>query len=643
MVSARVAREDKVCLSRPKRALSHPMSTGQLILSVREATVGFGDIPIFKDLTFNIHEGSRISLVGKNGAGKSTLMNIITGKLGLDEGERWVLEGLKIGYLQQEAHFKPGQSVYDYIFETFDGHEEPWMIEYKIEMVITPLDLDVKDKMDVLSGGQLRRAALAKALVEDPDLLLLDEPTNHLDLTIIEWLENYLKNYRGSIICVSHDRTFLANISNSIFWLDRGKIKVCPKGFGHFEEWSTMLIEQEQRELANRQKYVEQEQEWASRGVKARRKRNVRRVEMMKEARDELKADLSAFRKMMGKVQFEVGEVELTSRIVAEFYNVSKSFVEDGREKVILKNFHLRIQRGDRIGILGKNGSGKTSFLKMLIDEMKPDGGSIKRKKELEFSYFDQKRKDLQDDVSLLKTLCPEGGDHVNVMGKARHVCGYLKDFLFDPAKVHHNVGTLSGGQKNRLMLAKILANPKTCLILDEPTNDLDMDTLDMLEDMLTGYKGTLIVVSHDRDFLDQTVSKILAFEGDGKVEGVIGGYSDYLEMVKARQAKEDKAEAPIIEKPKPVAAPPVVMQEKPKPKKLSFKIQHELDTLPDKISEMEQTIKHLVTLLADGEFYKRDPDAFIETSKELEKIKTRLEQAEERWLELEDIKQNAG
>ena len=604
------------------------MNNGQLILSVRDALVQFGDIPIFKDLTFNIHEGSRISLVGKNGAGKSTLMNIITGARDLDDGERWVLEGIKIGYLQQDVKFRPGQTVYEFIFETFAKDVEQWEIDYKIDMVVEPLDLHLDERMDVLSGGQLRRVALARALVEDPDLLLLDEPTNHLDLYIIEWLENYLKNYRGSIICVSHDRTFLANISNAIFWLDRGKLKVCPKGFAHYDEWSQMLIEQEERELANRQKFVEQESEWASRGVKARRKRNVRRVEMMKEARDALKSDLSAFRKMMGKVKFEPGEVEMTSRIVAEFYNVSKIFNEEGREKVILKNFHLRIQKGDRIGILGKNGSGKTSFLKMLIGELTPDTGNVKRKKELEFSYFDQKRKDLKDDVTIWKTLCPEGGDHVDVMGKPRHVCGYLKDFLFDPAKVHHNVGSLSGGQKNRLMLAKILANPKTCLILDEPTNDLDMDTLDMLEDMLVAYKGTLIVVSHDRDFLDQTVSKILAFEGDGKVDGVIGGYSDYLEKMKGQKPAE-------IAAPKKEEKKEVVETPKATVKKLTYKLQHELETLPAKIEEMETTIAHLTKTLQDADFYNRDTDGFMTTTKALEALKTELARAESRWLEL--------
>ncbi len=615
------------------------MSFGQLILSVQDALVTFGNVPLFKDLTFNIHEGSRISLVGKNGAGKSTLMNIITGHRDLDDGERWALEGLNIGYLQQDVHYKPGQTVRDFIFETFDADQEEWMIDYKIDMVVTPLDLNIADRMEVLSGGQLRRVALARTLVEEPDLLLLDEPTNHLDLHIIEWLENYLKNYQGAIICVSHDRTFLANISNAIFWLDRGKIRVCPKGFGHFEEWSAMLIEQEERELANRAKFVEQESEWASRGVKARRKRNVRRVEMMKEAREQLKSDLSAFRKMMGKVKFEAGEVEMTSRIVAEFYNVSKSFHEAGREKVILQNFHLRIQKGDRIGILGKNGSGKTSFLKMLINELEPDAGSIKRKKELEFSYFDQKRKDLKDDMTILKTLCPDGGDHVDVMGKSRHVCGYLKDFLFDPSKVHHNVGTLSGGQKNRLMLAKILANPKTCLILDEPTNDLDMDTLDMLEDVLMQYKGTLIVVSHDRDFLDQTVSKILAFEGDGKVEGIIGGYSDYLEYVKNHKTEKTGS---AKEKPVVVAEKPETAVVKVTPKKLTFKLQHELETLPVKIEEMETSIAHLVAILEDPEFYVRDAQAFLKTSEKLEQLRSELATAEGRWLELTAMAESA-
>jgi len=502
-----------------------------LILSVQEGSVAFGEKTIFDNLSFNIHEGDKICLVGKNGTGKSTLMNIITGEKDLDSGERWVLHGITIGYLQQEITPVPGQTVYDFVFQQLkkSGQEEENL--YKVDMVIQPLELRPEDRMDRLSGGQLRRAALARALVEEPDILLLDEPTNHLDLDVIEWLEKYLNMYRGAILCVSHDKTFLSNISDKIFWLDRGNMRVCPKGFSHFDEWSTLLLEQEERELKNRAKLVEQEVEWASRGVKARRKRNVRRLEIMHEERARLKRDQSAFRRMMSKVDIgEMENAELGSRIVAEFFKADKKFVdEEGREILILDKFSMRVAKGDRIGILGRNGSGKTSFLKMLTGEEKPDMGKVKLARDIEVSYFDQKRRDLLPDATIQQVLCPQGGDYLKVMGKTRHICGYLKDFLFEPSMVLQRVGTLSGGQKNRLLLAKVLADPKPLLILDEPTNDLDMDTLDRLEEILSHYTGTLIVVSHDRDFLDQSVSKILAFEGNGVVEACIGGYSDYL------------------------------------------------------------------------------------------------------------------
>ncbi len=618
---------------------------GQLILSLKDIVVAFRDAPLFSGLDLNIHEGGRISLIGRNGAGKTTLMNLITGERDPDSGERWMLEGLTIGYLHQEVDFKPGQTVQDFVFETMGDNAEPWLRDYKVERVLTPLELDVNDKMERLSGGQLRRAALARALVEEPDLLLLDEPTNHLDLAIIEWLEEYLKQYQGSIICVSHDKTFLANISNSVFWLDRGRVRVCPRGFGYFEEWSAMLIEQEERELANRQKLVNQESEWASRGVKARRKRNIRRLELIKEERAKLKADKSAFRAMMGRVKFEGGEGDISdTRIVAEFFNVGKIFKEDGQTKTILENFHLRIQKGDRIGILGKNGSGKTTFLKMLIGEIAPDEGSVKRKKDLEFSYFDQKRKDLMLEESLWKNLCPTGGDHVDVMGKQRHVCGYLKDFLFDPALALHPASILSGGQKNRLMLAKILSNPKSCLILDEPTNDLDMDTLEMLEDILSQYKGTLIVVSHDRDFLDQTVTKILAFEGNGKVDGIIGGYSDYLETRKNEEAEKEETEDRVRKKAAAKAAAEPAPEIPVAPvKKLSYKLQFELDNLPSKIATLEAEIKATVQKLQNPDFYKQDPAAFMAASNALTSLKKDLETAESRWLDLEDERQKTA
>ncbi len=606
-----------------------------LLLSVKDAYVTYGDKPIFEGLAFNIHEGAKIALVGKNGAGKTTLMKLITGDLEPDDGERWTEIGVTIGYMQQDVQPVRGQSVFDFIFADMKAEDKD-SHAYKVDMVLEHLHLNPQDKMERLSGGQLRRAALARALVEDPAILLLDEPTNHLDLETIQWLEDYLRGWRGTLLCISHDRTFLSNITNKIFWLDRGRLKVCPKGFGHFEEWSTMLLEQEERELKNRKALVAQEVEWASRGVKARRKRNVRRLELMKEARDKLKADQSAYNRVVSKVDLPPPkDIEASSKIVAEFYQTCKKFTDEhGNDKIILDKFNMRIIRGDRIGILGPNGFGKTTFLKLLIGELQPDAGKIKRAKTLEIAYFDQNRSDLNPKDSLWKTMCPAGGDYVDVLGKQRHVCGYLKDFLFDPQMVRNAVSTLSGGEKNRLMLAKILANPGNFLILDEPTNDLDMDTLDMLEEILANYPGTLFVVSHDRDFLDQTVSKILAFEGNGQVEGYIGGYSDYLEASgQAPKNNEDKATE------KPSASALSIKADKKTTNKLSYKLKYELDKLPVKIAKLEKEIADLNEQLADADFYNRDQDGFYTATNRLAAAEQELEKSETRWLELEELK----
>ena len=502
-----------------------------LILSVKEAMVRYSDTPVFEDLDFNIHQGSRIALVGKNGAGKSTLMNIITGAQDLDAGERWEEIGTSIGYLRQDIVPTEGQTVFDYIFSEIKD-EDRELHTYKVDIVTDALQIDPQAQMTILSGGQLRRAGLARALVEEPDILLLDEPTNHLDLEVIQWLETYLKGYRGTLLCISHDRTFLANITTQVFWLDRGKLRVSPRGFKHFEQWSTELLEQEARELKNGKQAVGMEVEWASRGVKARRKRNVRRLEQMRIMRDQLKADESAHRHATAKIKIEAPKtIENSSKIVAEFHKVYKSF----DDLTLLNGFAMRIQRGDRIGILGKNGSGKTTFLKMLIGDMEPDQGRVKRRKELEFSYFDQKRSDLDPTDTLRKTLSPNGGDYIDVMGKQRHVCGYLKDFMFDPARAQDKISQLSGGQKNRLMLAKILANPKTCLILDEPTNDLDVETLRALEDAIENFAGCAVVISHDRFFLDRLATHILAFEGNSHVEWFEGNFEAYEEDKRRR------------------------------------------------------------------------------------------------------------
>jgi len=607
-----------------------------LLLNVQEAAIRFGDKILFDDLSFSIREGDKICLIGKNGAGKTTLMNIITGQRELDGGERWQLQGSTIGYLQQDIHPKPGQTVKDYIFEGLQNQDGSH--DYKIEMVVEPLDLDIHGKMEDLSGGQLRRAALAHALVEEPDILLLDEPTNHLDLDIIEWLEDYLKTYRGAVVCVSHDKAFLGNISDKVFWLDRGKLKICPRGFEFFDEWSTMILEQEERELHNRQKVLDQEVEWASRGVKARRKRNVRRVELMKAEREKLRMDKNALNRMLAKIEMAAMETpDVAAKNVVEFHKVSKAY----GDKPILDKFSLRIQRGDRIGIVGKNGSGKTTFLKLLVGELQPDAGKVKIARDITFSYFDQKRKDLKPENTLQYTLSPNGSEYLNVMGKTRHVCGYLKDFLFDPKMAFQPVSTLSGGQKNRLMLAKVLANPGGLLILDEPTNDLDMDTLDMLEDILMSYKGTLLAVSHDRDFLNQTVTKILAFEGNGKIEAAIGGYQDYLD---AKKRKGDVTKIEPIKIAKPVAAPQLQAKKADAPdtspaRKFTYPMQHELNGLPDKIKKLENEIKDIEYSLSDTGLYGRNPKGFERLTRRVGEAIKELQQAEARWMELEEIR----
>lgn len=604
---------------------------GRLLLSVKDAFISFGNKPLFEGLSFNLTEGDKICLVGKNGTGKTTLMNIITGDRELDDGIRWQLEGTRIGYLQQEVSIVPGQSVFDFVFAQLSGEEREAQA-YKVDMVVQPLGLDIHDRMEKLSGGQVRRAAIARALVEDPDILLMDEPTNHLDLDVIEWLEDYLKNWRGTLVVISHDKTFLSHVSDRVFWLDRGRLRVCPKGFKYFEEWSLQILELEEKELQAREKRLEHEMSWASRGVRGRLKRNIGRLERMQAERAKLKSDRHSFNRMMAKIEMPPAEYdEISSKIIAEFFKVGKVFNDDARERVILDKFNLRIMRGDRIGVLGLNGSGKTSFLRLLVGELAADSGKVKVSPAVEFSYFDQRRADLEPDWSVWRNICPDG-DHIDVRGKNRHVIGYLKDFLFDSDMAHQPVKTLSGGQKNRLMLAKILAHPKNFLILDEPTNDLDMETLDMLEEILAEYEGTLIVVSHDRDFLDQTVSKILAFEGDGQVEGYIGGYSDYL----------------AARKPKPGAEPVVQKQERVKPaeavvtapvKKLSYKLQYELDQLPGRIQALEAEINALEDVLSDIDLYARDAVTFQNSSRRLGQARDELDEAETRWLELEDMK----
>ena len=605
----------------------------QLILSIKEAMVRFKDKPIFEDLNFNLHQKSRIALVGKNGSGKTTLMKMIAGEIELEQGERWLENKIEIGYLNQEFVNLSDKNIFEELISTINDDEEK---KFKIDIITEALNINLKSKLIDLSGGQLRKVGLAKALINEPDILLLDEPTNHLDLEVIEWLENYLNKYNGTIICVSHDRTFLSNVTNKVFWIDRGNLKISPKGFKFFDEWSQSLLEQEEKELRNRKQSLSVDIEWASKGVKARVKRNVRRLNQIKLMQKQLEEDESSYRRAISKIKVNSNiKFKDHAKSISEFFNVSKSFKTNSEEIKILENFNFKINKGDRIGILGGNGSGKTTFLKLLLKEEVPDKGTIKNFKNIEFSYFDQKRSELFLRETIKKNMCPSGGDYINVMGKDRHVYGYLKEFQFDPKILNDYVSTLSGGQKNRLMLAKILANPKSCLILDEPTNDLDMDTLDLLEEILINYKGTLIIVSHDRDFLDQTVTRILAFQGDGKVVDCIGGYSDYLKL-KKNSFKNKNLIKHDLNKVKKDNQSKISNNNN----KLTYKLEHELSIIPSEIKKLETIISQMNNILSDADLYTKNIDKFLESSKTLEMSKKKLDELETRWLEL-DLQKN--
>ena len=601
--------------------------SNQLLLSLKEVIVSYHKKEVFKELDLIIHRKDFIALVGKNGAGKSTLMNVLTENHEIDNGEIWKIDNLKISYFNQNFFFiDESQSIEKEIYSILLDKNE----DFQIDIFCNYLGLDKNSLIKNLSGGQKRRVGLIKTLINKSDILLLDEPTNHLDLDTIIWLENYLKRLDCAILCVSHDRQFLKNFTNKIFWIDRSKIKINNHGYADFENWSNALLAQEERELQNRKQFVNIEVNWANKGVKARVKRNTRRLEQARELQQNLDQDISAFKKATKKIEIKLVKDETKNfRHVAEFHNASFYYHS---EQTLLKNFNLKINKKDRIGLLGSNGSGKSTFLKILLGEVALKEGSLKIRKELEFSYFDQLRNDLKDSKPIKKILVPSGGDYLKANQKERHVCSYLKDFHFDPSKANDPVGSLSGGMKNRLLLSKVLANPKSGLILDEPTNDLDTDTLDLVESMLSEYNGTLIVVSHNRDFLDKLVNKILYFKGNGEVLIFNGGYNDFLahkdELIglpKASQS-DDKSEEPS--KKSNIS----------NKKKITFKLKFELDNLPKEIDQIKEDLKALDKILSNPNLFNEDQDKFIETSEKIGALQLLLEEKEDRWLELLEI-----
>ena len=594
-----------------------------LIFSLRDVDVRFGKKEIFNNLNLNIHRNDLIALVGKNGVGKTTLMKIIMGNQELDNGELWSYPNLKISYFTQYFEIDFSKTVEEEIMKVILKDEE----KFKIDMYCHNLNLNKKEKINNLSGGQKRRIFLIKSLIPDSDIILLDEPTNHLDLECIEWLENHLRELNKAMLCVSHDRTFLSNFTNKVFWLDRGDLKISPKGFKNFDNWSEELLNQEARELRNRKQFVNLEVEWAQRGVKARVKRNVKRLERAKQLKAQLEKDESSYRFAIQSTKPIVFKPSSdNSRFVAEFFKVTVKYPKSSNK--ILKDLSVKITKNDRIGLLGKNGTGKSTFLKTLIGELEASSGNIKLKKNLEFSYFDQLRNNLNSNKSLKEILVPNGGDYLSVQGKERHVCSYLKDFQFDPKRVNDTILSLSGGQQNRLLLSKVLSNPKTGLILDEPTNDLDLETMDLLTEMLANYKGTLLIVSHDRDFLDQTVNKIMYFEEGGKVSMFLGGYSDFLNhQSNQKQVNQEKKK--------------ILRSKKNKSNdKLSFKFKFELENIPNEIAEIEEEISLIKNELKDNNLYISNPNRFEEITNKLIILEQEYEKKEARWLELLEMEE---
>ena len=603
----------------------------QLLFSLKEVIVSYHKYEIFHNLDLNIHRKDFIALVGKNGVGKSTLMNVISGKHEIDNGEIWNIENISIRYFSQNFQFdNENQTIENEILSILENREE----DFQIDIFCNFMNLDKNLILKNLSGGQKRRVGLIKTLINKSDIILLDEPTNHLDLDTIIWLENYLRRLDCAIICVSHDRQFLKNFTNKIFWIDRSKIKINQNGYSDFDYWSQLLLSQEERELQNRRQHVNIEVSWANKGVKARVKRNTRRLEQARELKENLEKDVSSYIQATKKIDFKLVKDETKNfRHVAEFHN--SSFYYDGyQNQPLLKDFNLKINKKDRIGLLGSNGSGKSTFLKILLQEIQLKEGSLKIRKELEFSYFDQLRNDLKDNLPIKKILVPSGGDYLKANQKERHVCSYLKDFHFDPSKANDPVGSLSGGMKNRLLLSKVLANPKSGLILDEPTNDLDTDTLDLVESILSQYNGTLIIVSHNRDFLDKLVNKILYFKGNGEVVVFNGGYHDFLS-----QKEQIISDNSNIEKKKIIADN--TQTKKSENKRLTFKLKFELEQIPQEINVLKNQLKELEDIISDPSLFKKDNNLFIDTSKNIGLIQLKLQEKEDRWLQLMELDEN--
>ncbi len=605
------------------------------VLTIKDATISFAKKNLFENLSLNIFLHDKICLIGKNGVGKSTLMNCIANKIEFDRGELWKMPNLTISHLTQSEKIFDSISVYDFIKKDLKIDDNK---SYLIDIICEKLKINKNAITSDLSGGQKRRVNLAKSLIIEPDILLLDEPTNHLDIEIIEWLENYLINYKGALIIISHDRKFLEQISNKIFWIREGQIKINNNGYRNFDEWSENIINHEIRTLQNLEKKLELESEWLQTGVTARRKRNIGRLHYLQELRIKFDEQKRVLKSNQNSIKIENQKIEEDSpQLLINFNNISKSYpVADGDySQKIIDKFSLKVLRGERIGIVGKNGSGKSTLLKLIINDIQPDSGNIKLAKDIKISYFDQSRSSITPNSSIQDILCESGSDYIQLANnKTRHICGYLRDFMFDPNDRYRIVNTLSGGQQNRLVLAKILANPGNLLILDEPTNDLDMDSMDILENYLEKYQGTLILVSHDREFLDNVVTSIIAFENNGSIDYCLGGYSDYLsyKFKKSTSKKDENTLNSKLSTSNKLNDNSLIKNSFKSKNKLKL----ELEKIIQKIEKIEKIISDLNNELMTTE--NRNNANLSLIGNEIKSYQEQLEKLEEKWQEIEKI-----
>ena len=590
------------------------------LLTLQDISLTFGTTPLLSGAGLAVSTGDRVCLVGRNGSGKSTMLRVAADLIQPDSGRRFAQPGATIRYLPQEPDFSGYATTLEYV-EAGLG-EAAASDHYRASYLLEQLGLTGTEDPLKLSGGEARRTALARVLAPEPDILLLDEPTNHLDLPGIEWLESELAGLRSGIVVISHDRRLLERLSRSTVWLDRGVTRVLDQGFAQFETWRDQVLEQEETERHKMGRKIVMEEDWLRYGVTARRKRNQKRLGDLHALRKRHKEQRAA----VGKIKMDAAVADLSGRLVMVAEGISKSY----GEAAVVRDFSARIMRGDRVGIVGHNGAGKTTLLNMLTGKLTPDSGEVKLGTNLAEVTLDQRRESLDPMQTLSQALTGGAGDTVTVGGQNRHVVSYMKDFLFGPEQANTPVGVLSGGERGRLTLARAFATPSNLMVLDEPTNDLDLETLELLQERLADYTGTVLLVSHDRDFLDRVVTSVIATEGDGRWIEYAGGYTDML-----AQRGPAKASASVVSRPRQGTPVP-----RPRAQKMSFKDKHALETLPVRMAEMEAEISRLSHVLADATLYTRNPGKFAETTKALETAQTKLAKAEEQWLALEMLRE---